>query len=565
MDTEKEKTNELTLAECIKAVNRFAGNYVDMYFGEEDPKGKETPVEAYERLKQVLDLNSDRQVELFSVIVENSMCSRLTASELAERLGASKVELLAWKPELEYLASKRYVLYNQKRLRYTSFLVPEVVIDAIANNRRPNKEDLSGMNVFRFVNQLDSIYRCFYENEIDFGTLCSEVDVLYASNQGNELVMAYNSYNLDEELDNYEKLLLSFMICRNMCHAENRFEWPNYARLFLESELRMQIKATIENGGLVLQEKGIVEFDCSDGFEHQEYICLSKNALKQFLGECENTVQNISRGQNQGLRLIAPDQITSKQLFYNEKIKTEVDRLTNLMKPDNYNQLVGRLEEMGMRRGFACLFYGAPGTGKTETVNQLARMTGRSIFAINVPDIKSKWVGESEKNIKATFDRYRSLVRQMDVAPILLFNEADGICGIRKEGATSAAEKMENAIQNIILQEMETLDGIMIATTNLTQNLDPAFERRFLYKICFEKPDMQVRKKIWAQMIPSLSDQEYDELARYDLSGGQMENVTRRSTIRYILEGQKPDLDYLRELCVSERMDSGTTSTHIGF
>ena len=102
---------------------------------------------------------------------------------------------------------------------------------------------------------------------------------------------------------------------------------------------------------------------------------------------------------------------------------------------------------------------------------------------VDVDKIKSCWVGESEKNIKKLFDSYRAKCNNAELAPILLFNEADAVLGIRMEGAQTAVNKMENSIQNIILQEMETLEGIMIATTNLTSNLDKAFERRFLYKI----------------------------------------------------------------------------------
>lgn len=98
------------------------------------------------------------------------------------------------------------------------------------------------------------------------------------------------------------------------------------------------------------------------------------------------------------------------------------------------------------------------------------------------------WVGESEKNIKGIFDDYKKEVKQLAKAPILLFNEADAIIGKRQVGAERAVEKMENSIQNIILQEIEQLDGILIATTNLAENMDKAFERRFLYKIQFEKP-----------------------------------------------------------------------------
>ena len=165
------------------------------------------------------------------------------------------------------------------------------------------------------------------------------------------------------------------------------------------------------------------------------------------------------------------------------------------------------------------------------------------------------------------FDRYRFLVQRSELAPILLFNEADAIFGQRMEGAQNAVDKMENSIQNIILQEMEDLDGILIATTNLTQNLDPAFERRFLYKIRFERPDASVREIIWHTMLPSLSPAECADLASsYDLSGGQMENVSRKFAINAVLYGNEKDrMEVLRSYCEAEKLDNKTQPRKIGF
>ena len=145
----------------------------------------------------------------------------------------------------------------------------------------------------------------------------------------------------------------------------------------------------------------------------------------------------------------------------------------------------------------------------------------------------------------------------MEVAPILLFNEADAVLGIRQEGAQRSVDKMENSIQNIILQEMETLEGIMIATTNLTSNLDKAFERRFIYKIEFERPGTEAKQQIWKSMIPALSDETAGSLARdFDLSGGQIENIARKRTVELILSGNEPTEQQIREYCQSEAMDS---------
>ena len=155
----------------------------------------------------------------------------------------------------------------------------------------------------------------------------------------------------------------------------------------------------------------------------------------------------------------------------------------------------------------------------------------------------------------------------MEVAPILLFNEADAVLGIRQEGAQRSVDKMENSIQNIILQEMETLEGIMIETTNLTSNLDKAFERRFIYKIEFERPDTEVKHQIWKSMIPALSDETAGSLARdFDLSGGQIENIARKRTVELILSGNEPTEQQIREYCQSETMDSRSEKRRkIGF
>ncbi|MDR2382982.1 MAG: ATP-binding protein, partial [Prevotellaceae bacterium] len=251
--------------------------------------------------------------------------------------------------------------------------------------------------------------------------------------------------------------------------------------------------------------------------------------------------------------ILLHDSLAVKQMFYNEKERLQVEQLTDLLQEENFVGVQKRLKEKDMRIGFACLFHGAPGTGKTETVYQIARQTGRNIYLVDISETKSMWFGESEKKIKAVFEKYQSLVKSEKIMPILLFNEADAVIGKRKEGNSSAVAQTENAIQNIILQEMENLEGIMIATTNLTQNLDKAFERRFLYKIEFEKPNNEAKRHIWQSIIPALQDNDAAELSRrFDFSGGQIENIARKCTIDTIISGEEPNFDALVFHCKNE-------------
>ena len=258
--------------------------------------------------------------------------------------------------------------------------------------------------------------------------------------------------------------------------------------------------------------------------------------------------------------------INRKELFYNSAEGCQVAQLKELLSDKSFNGIRARMKDKGLRSGFTCLFYGSPGTGKTETVYQIARESGRDLFIVDVSQIKSCWVGESEKNIKDVFDKYRACVREGGIVPILLFNEADAIFGIRQQGAERAVDKMENSIQNIILQEMEDLDGILIATTNLTENLDKAFERRFLYKVRFDKPSLEVKRQIWKSMMPDITDANAAYLAdKFELSGGQIENVARKKTIQNILSGTEPAIEDLIKYCCEEEIGANKERRRIGF
>ena len=135
----------------------------------------------------------------------------------------------------------------------------------------------------------------------------------------------------------------------------------------------------------------------------------------------------------------------------------------------------------------------------------------------------------------------------------------------RTENVEHSVDKMDNAMQNIILQEIENLDGILIATTNLTSNLDKAFERRFLYKVEFHKPNTDVKTKIWHSLLKDITEDDARQLAvHFDFSGGQIENIARKRTVDYILSGKFASLDEIEGYCRTELMN-GKEHRTIGF
>lgn len=263
--------------------------------------------------------------------------------------------------------------------------------------------------------------------------------------------------------------------------------------------------------------------------------------------------------------LISAKDIKEKRLFFSPKEQSQLSMVGESLQQENYLNLVNRLEEKGLSRDIAILLYGAPGTGKTESVMQWARATGRDIIHVDISASKSMWYGESEKIIKAIFTKYCRHCKRSTLTPILLFNEADAIFASRKTGNNNSIDQTENAIQNIILEEMEKLEGILIATTNLADNLDKAFERRFLFKIRFSKPSVEAKTLIWKDKLPCLSDETAQSLAScYDFSGGEIDNVVRKALMSEIIEGNEPTAASIVKFCAEEKIGRDS-STSVGF
>lgn len=264
-------------------------------------------------------------------------------------------------------------------------------------------------------------------------------------------------------------------------------------------------------------------------------------------------------------RLVYPEDIPEKSLFYDEELSRQLRLLKENLQEERFVELQKRLEEQSLPKGVAAIFHGLPGTGKTETAMQIAKATGRPVCHVDIASSKSCWFGESEKLIKRIFTDYAAQCKKATVKPILLFNEADALFSKRKDSTFSNVAQTENAIQNIILEEMEKLDGILIATTNLIDNLDGAFERRFLFKIRFNHPTIEAKQAIWKSKLAWLSEDDSRHLAEcYNFSGGEIDNIVRKVIMEEVLNGQRPDMQFIDELCRHEKIGNKETNC-IGF
>ena len=216
------------------------------------------------------------------------------------------------------------------------------------------------------------------------------------------------------------------------------------------------------------------------------------------------------------------------------------ETLENLMRQVD-KKVVARLIEWGIKDKKSgidarIIFYGAAGTGKTMTAYSLAKSLKRQVLAFDCSKILSMYVGESEKNVRKIFDTFYELSDKTKTEPILLLNEADQFLGARSSGNITGSDQMHNQMQNIFLEQIENFRGMLIATTNLLENIDKAFSRRFNYKIEFKKPDLEQRKRLWELMLPLDAPYEkgFDikELATYSLTGGQINLIIKNTAYK---------------------------------
>lgn len=488
------------------------------------------------------------QVVLLAIFVDKSEDSRIMPSEIATYAGCRTTKILRLSDEIDVLESLHY-LRASRSSRSVSYRVPAEVLKALRKNEPyiHVTEPVTNTQLFfdRFAQMMEDMNADEYTHE----TLMKDTLGLLEEIKDSVFATQIRRTMTNEEMI----LLFVYMAHLFVENNDNNIMFSDIENLYDDDKIPAAIKGMLRSRNSPLFMKGLIENVNEDGLARQDAFKLTDMAKDEFLSEL-----NISGIGRSDYGLLKANTLTPKDLIYNKVEKGQVAELSALLTDGRFNEVQKRLSDAGMRSGFCCLFYGSPGTGKTETVYQLARATGRDIMRVDIDKIKSCWVGESEKNIKLLFDRYRAICKHSKLTPILLFNEADAVLGVRMEGASRAVDKMENSIQNIILQEMETLEGIMIATTNLTTNLDKAFERRFLYKIRFDKPTVESRAKIWQTMLKGLSGEDALELAvQFDLSGGEIENIVRKHSVNAILSGKEIiDLEEIASVCRHERISS---------
>lgn len=507
------------------------------------------------------------QIFIIGMLIEEG--TPMSWHDIAHFLDVSRLRAMTYTDEIDELMTSRpwitSAAVRNRNGKFEGFALVPGVIRAIRHNEIYVPESIDGLDEQAFI---DRIVSRFSEVIHDDESCCQAEErwLLNLVDHNPELPLCQTVRNL--EGDNHCKCFLLFVVYDYIMYGGQPNEglrMRDIDAFFPEDWQCNHLRRRLSSGTHELFAKGFVEHKCTDGLVDSTMYVLTQKAKDTLL-----TSVSPNKPSNKPTRdrdLLSYKNIEPKELYYNDQEQKIVDRLRTMLTKENFPLIQERLKKQGMRTGVCILLNGGPGTGKTELVKQLSRETKRNLLMIDISQVKDKWVGESEKNCKAIFERYERLCNNADT-PILFINECDSILGKRMENVTQGSEKMLNSMQNILLQAMEDFKGIMICTTNMAEKgLDNAFMRRFLVKAEFNKPDASVRSRIWKSIMPDLSINDAHYLAEhYNFSGGQCENVSRKATIEHVISGEEITLATLCELCNEENLfDSNSTRRAIGF
>lgn len=212
--------------------------------------------------------------------------------------------------------------------------------------------------------------------------------------------------------------------------------------------------------------------------------------------------------------------LTWEDLILDNAVKEEIETMLLWLR---LQEDVGEGEAASYQgvTGYRALFYGPPGTGKSLTASLLGRTMGRKVYRIDLSQVVSKYIGETEKNLASLFDTAENK------GWILFFDEADALFGKRTE-LTDAKDKFANQETAYLLQRIEDYNGLIILATNLKPNIDAAFTRRFQSIVYFRSPTVEQREALWSRALARNGGGEVDIsriAAQYEISGGAMNNV----------------------------------------
>lgn len=262
--------------------------------------------------------------------------------------------------------------------------------------------------------------------------------------------------------------------------------------------------------------------------------------------DVEDALKVHSRGTLGSLAVLVPSVFSWEDLVVSQEVKEGLLHICNQVK---YRNVVGDqwgfYKKTPYGRGISALLYGPPGTGKTMAVQVVAGELGMDLYRVDMSQMVSKYIGETEKNITSLFDK----ARHMNV--ILFFDEADAFFSQRSQ-VKDANDRNANGEVAHLLQKMEEYQGVILLATNMKEQIDDAFKRRIRFMIDFRFPDGKTRRELWRKILPEAAPREEDLdldffAEEFELSGSQIKEVLQNAAFMAAAKGRAIGNDHIKE------------------
>jgi hypothetical protein len=469
---------------------------------------------------------------LFSVMICEQLMGEINSvRKMMKTMGFSALEIINSHENIKELKKRGWIIISKRRFhsfKTDEFEISKLVFDAVTYNDKSKLEKQKPETLAEALLQIRQIIsNANGDYELDEFTTSVIIDLENYVNFG--FIASIFDH---KSLTDLEKLVLIWM-ASDVVYGREEFDFNAIVEYFTQDpSYAFGFKQRISKGTSHLIKDGFIEF------KRPNYVDFSSVKLGDKTNDLLYELRQNSDQKKRSAKytvLIEPHDLMQQSLFFNSSNEQNISKVDQLLDDKNYKTLMDKFLNKGMKDCLTMLFHGSPGTGKTELVKQLALKHERCIYQVDISGIKDMWVGESEKNMKKIFREYANALKYNQRTPILLFNEADALLGLRTN-VQHSVDQMNNALQNILLQELEDMRGIFIATTNLINNIDGAFDRRLLYKLKFDLPDETTRYNILESQFPDMSELELRKISRhYELSGGQIQNIKRKLMADQIL------------------------------
>jgi SpoVK/Ycf46/Vps4 family AAA+-type ATPase len=476
-----------------------------------------------------------------------------------QHFGGSLMGLKNINNALHSLISKGYVVSttknrHSKTLVKQTFMAEEIVYEALLSDKPDSLEFQPAKNFNTLLKNIQVITDRRNDGCFDAETMLKLTE--------REIVNAKQCKELDwingfDELTIAEKTLFLSAAIRHQKDGQ-QIDLEYFIKMIEDNFAKQkEFRDSIENKTSSLIEHDLLVRD-EEAFIFDEFVGLTEKAKDAlFIKEKTTTKKNTYTTGT----ILNPQDIVLEELFYNELEWQQINTIEKILSKEKHQLVVNQLSENGFAKGISILFNGFSGTGKTATAKRIAKITNRPLFCVDVEKVINKWVGDTEKGTKKIFDQYYEFSKECDLTPILFFNE-DSIFSKRVDVGHST-DRTHNSMQNILLEQMELFTGISIVTSNHAEKLDKAFERRFLYRVEFEKPTKETQRSLLQNSFQNISIETINKiLESYSFTGGQIYNIRKKYIMQCIIEDADLESLFIR-FCQEESKTS--TINKIGY